>query len=275
MTLANTKRRLAPYYYRAERALIAAGLWPGGKQYRRFVMLGRSRTGTTMLITALDRHTQALTYGEIFQDAGQVRWSARMGTKPRAVTAASAWPFVEQNVFRAYPAGIRAVGFKIFYYHAQEGAWSTVWDAMQADRNLFFIHVKRRNLLDMLVSRHFAQLRDKWVGKAGGPTAAPSTKQVVLSYDECLETFTETEAYYEQSAQVFAHHPLLEVHYEDMADDFEAQSRRVQAFLGLDYEDITPATRKQARRPLPERLANFDELQRQFAGSPWAAFFEE
>jgi LPS sulfotransferase NodH len=276
MTNITPRQHLSWRYFQAQRVLIESGLLPGSQDYTRFIILARARTGSKMLLSALDNHPQIVSYGEMFQRAGQMRWHPRYGHTPSPVAGEEAWTATESMIFRPYPAPIKAVGFKLFYYHARDEAWSTLWQGLQADKALHIIHVRRANMLDMAVSRVFAERREEWSTLQG--EAGPATErkdQVNVDYEFCLQLFEETRSWQLDAQAFFAEQPWLEVTYENMADDFTAESRRVQDFLGLDYADITPKTLKQAQRTLPERVANYDELKAAFAGTEWSRFFTD
>lgn len=268
------RQQLGWRYSQAQRALIEHGLLPSSRDYTRFIILARARTGSTMLLTALDKHPQSICYGELFQKPGQMRWYARYGRAPAPVTGEEAWSATESLIFRTYPAAIKAVGFKLFYYHAREDGWQSLWRGLQADSGLHIIHVRRDNMLEMVVSRAFAERRQEWShfhGESGPETARKG--QIELDYETCQQLFVETRDWQAETHAFFAAQPWLEISYEAMASDFVAESRRVQDFLGLEYADVTPATRKQARRTLPERVTNYEELKAAFAGSEWSRFF--
>ena len=49
----------------------------------------------------------------------------------------------------------------------------------------------------------------------------------------------------------------------------------MQQFLGLPAVPLTAAVGKLERRSLSQAIVNYWDLKRHFAGSRWAAFFEE
>jgi hypothetical protein len=75
--------------------------------------------------------------------------------------------------------------------------------------------------------------------------------------------------------QFFNDHPKLDVLYEDLAQDYEREMARIQAFLGVDYQAVKPSTFKQSDQPLSKQIANYFELKKRFIDTPWAEFFEE
>jgi LPS sulfotransferase NodH len=251
------------------------GLLKGHADYVRFVVLGRSRSGSNLLRGLLNAHPQVVALGELFQGERRLEWGVPgLPTGARTVDAWRHDPvrFLETAVFGPAPAGVRAVGFKIFYYHARGGAWQPVWDYLVRDRAIHVIHIKRANVLRTYLSRQLAAVTNRWVDASGdGRAAGP----IALSFEGCLEEFTRTRAWEQQHDRLFRDHPTLDILYERLAADHGAEMRRVQAFLGLDPRPVRPTTRRQARLPLAVAIANYAELKARFAGSPWEGFFEE
>ena len=49
--------------------------------------------------------------------------------------------------------------------------------------------------------------------------------------------------------------------------------KRVQMFLGLDYQHTRPRLYKQNRQSLVDSIVNYAELKEHFAGTLWQQFF--
>jgi hypothetical protein len=248
-------------------------LLPGHTDYVRFILLGRSRIGTNFLRGLLNDHPQVVLFGEIFRNYNTVDFAyPGYEETPGLLSSLQKDPirFLETRVYGRLPDQISAVGFKIFYYHARDEAWGPLWEHLVDQTSLRVIHMKRRNILKTHLSRRKAALTDSWV----------KTKQQVmkdipvrLDFEDCLEDFRQTRAWEDEFDRLFAHHPTLEVVYEDLSEDYQAQMERVQKFLDLPLEPVRPKTYKQASLPLSQAIENYDELQTRFAGTPWEGFF--
>lgn len=255
--------------------------WAGQADYTRFIILGRSRVGSNLLRGLLNDHSQIMVMGELFQNKNEIGWAMEGFPGDGRTTAMFLQQpvrFLERKMWRNYPQGITAVGFKIFYYHARDDAWAPVWPYLQADTALRVIHIKRRNVLKTHLSRQLALASDKWVKTAvAGPKPANGSlnQPITLNYEDCLADFENTRTWEKEADAFFADHPIIDLFYEDFAQDLAGQMKRMQTFLGVDYEDVRPQTEKQRRRPLRQTIANFDELKAQFADSPWSPFFDE
>jgi LPS sulfotransferase NodH len=264
------KHRAYPYL---QKVAIETGLLPGNDHYVRFIILGRSRVGSNFLRGLLNSHSQAHVFGEIFQNKEEIAWAMpgyRQTAGDLQLFRQEPVQFVEDKVFHKFSPQITAVGFKIFYYHAQDPQWTPLWQYLQNDRSIKVIHIKRRNILKTHLSRQRAVQTDRWVNTSGeGRRSAPLS----LSFEACLQDFQETRSWEEQYDATFHDHEMLEVIYEELAADNAAIMQRVQSFLGLQPETLTPETYKQSSAPLSEAIANYGELKSRFAGTPWHAFF--
>lgn len=253
--------------------------WTGQADYTRFLVLGRSRVGSNLLRGLLNDHSQIVVLGELFQNKDEIGWAMEgFPTNGRTKSMFLHQPvnFLEQKVWRNYPEGVTAVGFKLFYYHARDPAWAPVWDVLRADTALKIIHIKRRNILKTHLSRQTAMVSDKWV-KTKQTTAKNGTTpgKITLDYDACLADFENTRHWETEADAFFVDQAKIELFYEDLSQDWAQQIKRVQTFLGVPLADVRPQTHKQRSQPLRESIANFDTLKEQFANTDWAAFFEE
>jgi LPS sulfotransferase NodH len=260
---------------RLVRAAYNLGFVEGHTNYTRFIVLGRSRTGSNFLRGLLNSHPQIVTFGEIFRNYDSLDWAfPGYQQSARAMRKLQSDPvsFVEQDVFGRFPSDVRAVGFKIFYYHAQEHGWAPLWEHLQAQQSLRVIHIKRRNLLRTHLSRARAAQTNNWTDTVG---ISRPMEPVTLNYEECLADFQRTRAWEEEYDARFAEHPLLEIVYENLSADFDQEMQRVQGFLGVTRRRPEPNTFRQSNEHLRLEIANYDELRARFAGTPWETFFDE
>lgn len=229
------------------------------RDYRRFIVLTRSRTGSNMLISCLGSHPAIHAESEVFQ-----RLNGRACAE------------ILDTVFGEHPRRIRAVGFKIFYYHPLDDPHAGIWEILPAMRELHVIHLRRRNLLRTLVSRKIAGVRDIWSSlEEGQSDHTIGAKEVTMTVDELRAGFRQTREWEKEYLRMFRVQPLLEVIYEDFVADPEVQFRRITDFLGVRYRPPQTSLRRQNPEPLRRLLSNFDELARAFAGTEWAAFFDD
>ncbi len=269
-------RRLKENWYPYMRNLpLEISLLTGHSTYTKFIVLGRSRVGSNFLRGLLNAHPQIAAYGEIFRDIKAMDWDHLgyfQSTKMMDLIQSDPVRFLETKLFGKYPRSIAAVGFKIFYYHAQNGGEAPVWSFLRDKKDLRIIHLKRRNILETHLSRQKAAVTDSWVNTSRSKEAQPA---IQLDYEACRQDFNQTRAWEEEYDRLFADHAKIEVIYEELAGNYQAEMARIQEFLGVKLEAVAPTTFRQSSQPLAQAIANYAELKEKFAGTPWAEFFVE
>jgi LPS sulfotransferase NodH len=256
------------------------GLQAAGSDYARFIILGRSRVGSNLLRSLLNAHSQIEVYGELFRSRESLDFdhlNSLQAEEALQLFQQQPVEFIQTKIFRSYPTRLKAIGFKIFYYHAAVGDWTAgwpyaVWPYLEAETELRVLHIKRRNILKTHLSREKAQVTNSWVNQTG---QAEKPVSIPLDYEALKADFEQTRAFEADFDGRFAHHPLHEVIYEELAADYAGVMGPVQAFLGVKPEPVAPSIYKQSSQPLSEAITNYDELKTRFQGTEWASFFEE
>jgi LPS sulfotransferase NodH len=259
----------------SKRLALEVGLLKGHTNFTRFIILGRSRTGSNFLRGLINSSPAVLSLGEIFRDPQAIDFDhPEFQASPEVLDLYQRDPvqFLEQVVYRKEPLSIATVGFKLFYYHARTAPFDALWDYWQRHEEIRIVHIKRRNILHTHLSRENAQKSGQWVNTTGekedhGP--------VSLDYEDCLQDFVRTRQWEREADGFFRDHPLLQVTYEELSSDPGSESVRIQKFLGLEPAPVQAHTYKQLRKPLSQAIRNYAELKERFAGSEWAEFFED
>jgi LPS sulfotransferase NodH len=255
--------------------VLDIGLIPGQKDYARFIILTRSRSGSNLLRGLLNAHSQVVAFSEMFKDPNTIGWDIPgYPTSGRALELfrKDTRRFIDKYVFKKYPGHIKAVGFKIFYYHALGTELEPVWNYLKEHRDIHVLHLKRENILKTHLSKTKAQITDNWINLTGEREVVPP---ILLDYEELLHDFIQTRTWEDEADRIFSNHPKIEVVYEQLARDYAVEMRKIQSFLGLDSEAVAPQTHKQASKPLPEAIANYAELKERFRNTPWESFFTD
>jgi LPS sulfotransferase NodH len=258
-----------------EKLALDLGLMKGGTAYTRFIILGRSRTGSNFLRGLISDNPQVISVGEIFRNEDRIDWDSPHFSSNASVLAAyqsDPVTFINKYLFRKFPVDIKAVGFKLFYYHAQNPPFNSIWKYLEEQKSVHILHIKRRNLLQTHVSRLRAAQNDKWVNTNG-----ENEQQVSVWVDPqaCLKDFEQTQKWEKDAEQLFANHPLMEILYEDLSTDYTAILAMIQKFLGLDNVPGIPRTYKQSSLPLSQSITNYAELKEYFKNSAYSVFFED
>ena len=251
------------------------GLLKGHHNYTKFIVLGRSRTGSNLLRGLLNAHSRVIALGEIFQNPNAIEWGMTDYPRSRSVVAlyqTNPAKFLETQVFRKLPEQTLALGFKLFYYHAPSGPRNAVWAYLQNRRDVKIIHIKRHNMLRTHLSRARAERSNTWVNLSG---QREDETPLVLDYEACLKDFVQTRQWEQDYDAFFQLHPRVEVLYELLANNHQSEMARLQAFLGVTPEAVRPQTHAQAQQPLSTAIANYAELKARFSQTPWVEFFED
>jgi LPS sulfotransferase NodH len=260
-----------------ERAVLKLRSIPGTSRYRKFVIVGTARTGSTLLINLLRNHGHVRVFGELFRSQDAIGWDVKPFATLQSSDVVSLYradpvAFLENHVFCRWPRPCRAVGFKLFYYHARTPEHSVVWDYLEADPELRVIHLRRRNLLAQYYSLRLAHQTNSWT-KSATPKGDPMP--MTIDPQECRDHFGWVRALEEDCAASFAQHDVHDVWYEDLVGDQQRTMAGIQDFLGLARHAAKPTIARQRNTPLRVAIANYDDLSKALIRTPWSVFFDE
>jgi LPS sulfotransferase NodH len=241
--------------------------------YKRFVIIGQARAGTTMLVSAIEKHSAVLCYGEVFHHLGPFFGVPGMPDRsPILRHYRNLFPiaFLNALVFGGLQDEVQAAGFKILSRQLRWCRNTVLIDRLLSDERVRFIQLYRENKLKMLLSLTLAQRSGVW----SSPDAPGRPAAVRLDADQCAQAFSRFSEHEEFLRRTFSGDRLLSVAYEQLADHFSVHMARIQAHLGLDVEEIGPTTEKLRRWPERELISNYEELRRYFEGTEWSRFFD-
>jgi len=275
MNLLNLRGWISLKKQDAEKLALQVGLLKGTTNYTRFIILGRSRTGSNFLRGLINDNPQVVSVGEIFRNEDQIDWdSPRFENNKTVLETYQRDPitFINKYLFRKFPVDIKAVGFKLFYYHAQKPPFNSIWKYLEEDNQIHILHIKRKNMLQTHVSRLKANQNNRWVNTNGENEQQSS---VLVDPQECSKDFEQTKKWESDADDLFRNHPKLEIFYEDLSKNYETILRNVQEFLGVNYFPVRPGTHKQSNLPLSQTITNFVELREYFKNSKYTSFFDE
>lgn len=252
-----------------------------------FVVLGHPRCGSNLVLRELSAHPQVRMLGEILANEATLREAAWNWISPfewifprcsAYTTGKDAATFLDQCVFsRKRVLNSLAFGFKFFYEHARhDAAIATAWEYLERTPDIHILHLRRRNLLNALISREVATRTGRWQQLVEDPSPAPDpVPPFALAPGFCSSYFDEIERARERADRAFAHHPILHIEYErDLCGNFHATAAAMQRFLNVMPWDSFPYMKKQQSLTPSQQLSNFDELKRYFRNTPYAEFFE-
>lgn len=225
----------------------------GSRDYRKFIVLTKSRCGSNLLLSYLNSHPNVYTEGEVF-------W--KLKGRP--------YEDILNKSFGKQPAYIKAKGFKIFYYHPLDHADSGVWKDLAKMPDLHVIHLQRKNILRGFVSRKIAEQNAAWMSTHKSQNA---TKQVRFEADELQHLFEQTQQRVDDGDTLFENHPKISIYYENLVSDPKVY-QSVLEFLDVPYVAPKSVLKRQNPEPLKALLENFEELKTAFADSRWSHLFD-
>lgn len=242
------------------------------KAYEKFIILSMPRSGSNYLSYLLHDHPQIISFGEVYDKS--VIWSQPekiwLQGKPILKKIRDYFPmvFLKLFIFSRYPRSISAVGLRFFYQQVEY--FPSVFNYLLRQNDLKIIHLKRRNILDNLVSLKIALKTDIWISLK--QKKEPNVK-IRLSYQVCLNYFINTEKLWKKYDKEFRDFSKIDVYYEDLCQNPQKELERVLSLLGVPYRRLFCPLRKQNIRSLRNVIINYDELKEKFVHSKWGHFF--
>jgi len=245
------------------------------KEYINYVIFANQRTGSTLLTKTLAEHSQVMGFGELFNKA-IVNFNDKghnvLNGRERNKILRDLFPnqFYEKIIKIGYKEKIKAVGFKAFLEHFNNGEKSKILQSLIQDSNLHVIHLHRINYLDMFFSLKRAQTLNKWHYKKN-----EEVKEVNLALNpsEFISFAKKYESDTHEIKKIFSNHPFLELSYEQMSINFDNELLKIQKFLGLKIENLMKRDSKKIEtRSLKEKISNYDEFAHEINISKYKKF---
>ncbi len=226
----------------------------GNKEYKKLVILGRQRTGSSLLMMLLHDHPKIDMRGEVFR--------LLEGRSCRTV-----W----EELFSKKLPWIQYAGFKLFYNHPDDSEDREVWEILSANTDVKIIHIKRENILRVYVSKLIAIKTGSWNSMQEGEKKEVLDKRVKVDVEHCLEALRESKALEAQYGKTrFPNHQYLELSYEELIQSREDQISRIYSFLGIENNKMKESNfnlKRQNPESLKELILNYDELVRKIGSS--------
>lgn len=266
------------WFFRLKNLALDLRLFDAHRDYSKFIILGEGRSGSNFFRSLLNSHGQVIAFGELFRFHESIGWDLspydHVWQSERLIQLFKSDPvsFLEEKVFRRFPKTVAAVGFKLFYYHANDEPRNRVWSYLKNQNDLKVIHLKRQNTLRIILSLKKAFMTNKWENRTG---TEEDKLSIHLDYEECLRRFEDSDNYKRQYDKFFEGKEMIEVIYETLEANYTAEMRRVQGFLGVSQKPVKASIYKQSTLALSKAISNYYELKEQFYRTPWENFFEE
>lgn len=257
------------------RTIAEQFLWTNA-QYRKFVIVSHGRSGSTYFRSLLNSHPAIRCYGELFNPVPKKtffhpeHFPLNIRETPaylENLRRTKSVDFLSDYIWRKYPSGRKAIGFKLFYYHAKEGPWSNLWEFIYNDPTIRIIHLHRKNRLKTFLSLEMAKKYDKWHSNVKDP------EPIHLEIERCRLFFEEFQSYEDDIDEKFKNHKSIKFYYEDLVAHREYVMNSVLDLLSVENRPHSSPMKKLKKKNLNEAISNFSSLQRAFKGSPWEKYF--
>lgn len=228
----------------------------------RFCIFAQGRTGSSLLRSLLNTHPEITCVGEV------------LGPDPVLFPVR----FVERH---ARLTDTPAFGFKVKIYQLtrhQGLADPARFLTALTRRGYHLLYLHRRNVLRQAISNSFALAAGRYHLRAG---EKPDVRAIRVDPDRILEVMNRRQEHTELERSVLgdvdAH--TLDLAYEDhLLDPSSHQSTvdTIVSFLGLSASvEVTTRFQRIVTGALRERIANFDEVERALAGTPFADMVDD
>ncbi len=228
------------------------------KKYRKFVLLTCPRSGTHMLKSSLEANPHIVCLTEMFNPdyiEGKYDYNDHM----------PAQRVLDQFIYCDYKPNIKAVGFCHHRIGAKFGNWPRLLDILKEDKDIAIISLSRENLLRRYLSVQLQQIKN--LDKA-------NLKPMRFDPDKLLQDFERQARVINQFNHRFREHPIIQVTYEQMCNDYENTTTKLQEFLGVPLVAVKPGTGKRNNPPISDFVTNYKQLKNKFAKTEWASFFD-
>lgn len=272
-------------------------LWGDNDQYKKFVILSAPRCGSTFVGSLLQSHPQVVCYNELFKkDRCHFNYPffpEEDDAELLKVREKSSDRFLEKFVFRGYREVFHAVGFKMLYPQWADPEFKAVKRWLMANHELQFIHLIRKNTLQVLISLKRATLSNEWwrmdpafldgLSRAGIISAKQGNQQRQMSEvrpfeiepHEAQTFFERNELQYNQVKRELLGHEVLEIIYEDILEEENNSGSQMLDFLGVSQKSLKSRNIIQNTQSMSENIKNYEALKGFFEKTKWAHYFSE
>ena len=229
----------------------------GSRNYKKAVILTKSRTGSNLLISMLNSNPEIDFKNEVFQRIDEF-----------------SVPTIWNRTFSKRFKGIKMVGFKLFYYHPLESEDRSVFDRIKNDKSITIIHLTRKNKLRNYLSQIIAHNSGLWKQSKGTENA--QSKNVNVDPIRAIKHFQEIEAWENAARENFKDHKMIEVDYESLTSQASETLSSIAEFLDFPIEDFNTRSnlKKQNPEKLDELILNYDKLKFELGEHGFSHYFD-
>jgi hypothetical protein len=242
--------------------------------YNKFIILGTARTGSSLLWSYLNSHSNIICLRGVFGSSKKINFGKYYEYLPDEcyskdlISLRNNNPtlFLDKYVFKDYSKQYKAIGFKYFYNHNRHlKNRNELVDYFKNNTNIKFIHIKRKNLLASLFSYKRALEQNKWIDT----DINLNTKISIEESQDFFKKTIEQENYFDK---IFAGR-TFEVIYEDFIRDGKIL-QNVQDFIGVEPKQLESEINKNKGGELSDMILNFNDLKEYYKSTEYELYFE-
>lgn len=244
------------------------------QNYKRYVIFGHQRCGSSVLTSGLKSHPNIKAFAEVFTPSlitfnykGYDNQSLPMLKYRNALPVT----FLENVIFAEQAQDTVAVGFKVFPDQIDNARFEPVWKWLKQEKDIALIMLNRDNSLKTLCSVQIAKKTGVWGIK---DTAKRPTIQISLSPAQCKAFFEKREHYAQLLRERFKGRELLDISYEKFAADIPKYFEQVQNHIGIPPIQLPVNDVKKEVREMKDIISNYSQLKQEFKDTKWSKFFD-
>lgn len=244
------------------------------RNYKKFIILGSSRTGSNFLQSLLNSHNNVVCHGEllhfrpekaIYTKDNHFPFSKFETKKNKEIVK-----FLNSIYSYGYTPDTKAVGFRVHYpqfgdYGAELKYYFNYMPGLK------IIHLYRKNLLNSYLSLQLALKTNKWSLNKNDKNIIYDP--ITLDYKSLVKYFKNIENRFQSMNTFFKNKELVKVSYEELLDSRDRKLVEILQFLNLPKKKLSSHFKKQLIQKPSDVILNYHTLKRKFRESNWEQFF--
>lgn len=230
----------------------------GSYNYRKYIIIGYPRTGSTLLATLMRSHPNIDVHEEVFRNLNNRTTN-----------------YIWDKVFCRKNYNVKYVGFKLFYRHPFDCDKKEVWDKIQNDSNIKIIHLKRKNILRTIVSKKITENTGIYTQTQCDKPLLLEDKKLVITKKDCIKIFDYIKRWQSYTEEKFKYHDILQVTYEDLNNNMDKTMIKIFNFLNIRPYSVKSELIKQNPESLLDLIYNYEELAIELKNTELSSFLDK
>jgi LPS sulfotransferase NodH len=252
----NTLKLISIYKQKLHRAYLNIF---GHHDYKRFAVIGHSRTGSNYLFMGLSSSSCVRMYHEVF-------------AKRNRELVGKDFDRIFPMVFQKETNNIKAVGFKLFYDHLSRDEW----EYFLSHEYIRIIHLMRENRLRTIVSLDIAFKTDQWSASVNDKDKQLTEKRILLDTSKLIDRLEQIQDYESFIRDSFKDRHILEVVYEKLTTKPRETFQYIGAYLDVDDIDLSKITIiRQNPESLEQLIVNYDDVYQVLKDTKFAEYLSD